>query len=308
MSYIFYFDPCILYSSDFVPWCFCGDTEKLNGMKKIGLIAGNGTFPVEFAKAAKLKDLEVIAVAHEGETVPELAQWVDAIFWIKVGQLGKMIDIFKKQGVRDVLMAGGIKKTRMFSGGLPDLRGAAFLARMIYNKDDSLLRGVAAELESEGITVRESTLYLESILAPAGVLTRRKPSKDEWKDLEFGWQMAKEIGKLDIGQTVLVKDRAVLAVEAIEGTDEAIRRGGRLCGKGAVVVKVCKPNQDLRFDLPAAGLETIKTMKEVKASCLAVEAGKTIILDREAVVKEADKAGITIVGVDEKLYHGSVDR
>jgi len=271
-------------------------------MNKIGLIAGNGTFPVEFAKAAKLKDLEVIAVAHEGETVPELAQWVDAIFWIKVGQLGKMIDIFKKQGVRDVLMAGGIKKTRMFSGGMPDLRGAAFLARMLYNKDDSLLRGVAAELESEGITVRESTLYLESILAPAGVLTRRNPTKDEWKDLEFGWRMAKEIGKLDIGQTVLVKDRAVLAVEAIEGTDEAIRRGGRLCGKGAVVVKVCKPDQDLRFDLPAAGIETIKTMKEVKASCLAVEAGKTIILDRETVVKEADKAGIAIVGVEEKSF------
>ncbi len=270
-------------------------------VNKIGLIAGNGTFPIEFAKAAKLKNLEVIAVAHDGETAPELAQWVDAIFWIKVGQLGKMIDIFKKQGVRDVLMAGGIKKTRMF-GGIPDLRGAAFLARMMYNKDDSLLRGVAAELESEGITVRESTLYLESILAPAGVLTRRKPSKDEWKDLEFGWQMAKEIGKLDIGQTVLVKDRAVLAVEAIEGTDEAIRRGGRLCGKGAVVVKVCKPNQDLRFDLPAAGIETIRTMKEVKASCLAVEAGKTIILDREAVVKEADKAGIAIVGVEDRSF------
>ena len=270
-------------------------------MNKIGLIAGNGTFPMEFAKAAKLKNLEVVAVAHEGETSPELAQLVDAIFWIKVGQLGKMIDIFKKQGVRDVLMAGGIKKTRMF-GGIPDLRGAAFLARMLYNKDDSLLRGVAAELESEGITVRESTLYLESILAPAGVLTRRKPSKDEWKDLEFGWQMAKEIGKLDIGQTVLVKDRAVLAVEAIEGTDEAIRRGGRLCGKGAVVIKVCKPNQDLRFDLPAVGIETIKTMKEVKASCLGVEAGKTIILDRESVLKEADKAGIAIVGVEENSF------
>lgn len=270
-------------------------------MNKIGLIAGNGTFPMEFAKAAKLKNLEVVAVAHEGETAPELAQLVDAIFWIKVGQLGKMIDIFKKQGVRDVLMAGGIKKTRMF-GGIPDLRGAAFLARMLYNKDDSLLRGVAAELESEGITVRESTLYLESILAPAGVLTKRKPSKDEWKDLEFGWQMAKAIGKLDIGQTVLVKDRAVLAVEAIEGTDEAIRRGGRLCGKGAVVIKVCKPNQDLRFDLPAVGIETIKTMKEVKASCLSIEAGKTIILDREAVLKEADKAGIAIVGVEENSF------
>jgi len=270
-------------------------------MQKIGLIAGNGIFPIEFAKAARKKGLEVIAVAHEGETLPELAQWADALFWIKVGQLGKLIKIFKEQGVRDVLMAGGIRKTHLFSAR-PDLRGAAFLARMIYKKDDSLLRGVAEELESEGITVRESTLYLESILAPAGVLTRRKPSKEELKDIEFGWQMAKEIGRLDIGQTVLVKDQAVLAVEAIEGTDEAIRRGGKLCGGGAVVVKICKPQQDLRFDLPAAGAQTIATMQEVKAACLAVEAGKTIILDRESVIAEANKAGIVIVGVGEEQF------
>lgn len=275
-------------------------------MQKIGLIAGNGIFPIEFAKAAKKKGLEVIAVAHEGETLPELAQWADALFWIKVGQLGKLIKIFKEQGVRDVLMAGGIKKTRLFSGAMPDLRGAALLARMIHKKDDSILRAVAEDLESEGITVRESTLYLDSILAPSGVLTKRKPSKDEWKDIEFGWQMAKEVGRLDIGQTVLVKDQAVLAVEAIEGTDEAIRRGGKLCGGGAVVVKICKPQQDLRFDLPAAGARTIATMKEVKAACLAVEAGKTIILDKEGVIAEANKAGIAIVGVGEEQFrnHG----
>jgi UDP-2,3-diacylglucosamine hydrolase len=275
-------------------------------MQKIGLIAGNGIFPIEFAKAAKKKGLEVIAVAHEGETLPELAQWADAVFWIKVGQLGKLIKIFKEQGVRDVLMAGGIKKTRLFSGALPDLRGAALLARMIHKKDDSILRAVAEDLEAEGISVRESTLYLDSILAPSGVLTKRKPSKDEWKDIEFGWQMAKEVGRLDIGQTVLVKDQAVLAVEAIEGTDEAIRRGGKLCNGGAVVVKICKPQQDLRFDLPAAGARTIATMKEVKAACLAVEAGKTIILDKESVIAEANKAGIVIVGVGEEQFrsHG----
>jgi DUF1009 family protein len=271
-------------------------------MQKIGLIAGNGIFPIEFAKAAKKKGLEVIAVAHEGETLPELAEWADAVFWIKVGQLGKLIKIFKEQGVRDVLMAGGIKKTRLFSGALPDLRGAALLARMIHKKDDSILRAVAEDLESEGISVRESTLYLDSILAPSGVLTKRKPSKDEWKDIEFGWQMAKEVGRLDIGQTVAVKDQAVLAVEAIEGTDEAIRRGGKLCNGGAVVVKICKPQQDLRFDLPAAGVQTIATMKEVKAACLAVEAGKTIILDKESVIAEANKAGIVIVGVGEKSF------
>ncbi len=267
------------------------------GMNKIGLIAGNGTFPIAFARAAKEKGLQVIAVAHEGETLPELAQWVDDIFWIKVGQLGKLISVFKEQGVHDVLMAGGIKKTRLFQGGMPDLRGAALLARMLYKKDDSILRAVAAELESEGITVRESTLYLDNLLTSAGVLTKRKPSKDEQKDIEFGWHMAKEIGKLDIGQTVVVKDQAILAVEAIEGTDEAIRRGGRLCGQGAVVVKICKPQQDLRFDLPAVGMQTIQTMQEVKASCLAIEAGKTIIFDQKAIAAEADRSGIAIVAV-----------
>ncbi|MCK9419462.1 MAG: UDP-2,3-diacylglucosamine diphosphatase LpxI [Nitrospirae bacterium] len=268
-------------------------------MNKIGLIAGNGNFPIAFAQAAKLKGLQVIAVAHEGETLPELAQLVDAIFWVKVGQLGKIITILKEQGVVDVLMAGGIKKTRFFGNTLPDMRGMALLAKMAHKKDDSLLRAVAEELESEGITVRESTLFLDSIVAQQGLLTKRKPSKEERRDIEFGWQMAKEIGRLDIGQTVVVKDQVILAVEAIEGTDEAIRRGGRLCGQGAVVVKVCKPQQDLRFDLPAIGTQTIKSMLEVQASCLAVEAGKTIIIERETVINDANRAGITIIAMQD---------
>ena len=271
-------------------------------MNKIGLIAVNGTFPIVCARPAKQKGMQVIAVAHEGETLAELAQHVDVIFWVKVGQLNKLISIFKEQGVTDVLMAGGIKKTRLFGGGLPDLRGIAMLAKMIHKKDDSILRAVAKELESEGITVRESTLYLDNIVALPGVFTKRKPSKEEHQDIEFGWQMAKEIGRLDIGQTVVVKGQAVLAVEAIEGTDEAIRRGGLLCGQGAVVVKICKPQQDLRFDLPAVGTQTIRTMAEVKAACLAVEAGKTIILDREAVTAAADRAGITIVAIEQSSF------
>jgi hypothetical protein len=262
---------------------------------KIGLIAGNGDFPLAFARAAKQKGLHVIAVAHEGETLPELEQLVDEIFWVKVGQLGKLIKIFKDEHVSDVLMAGGIKKTRLFGGGMPDLRGMALLARMIHKKDDSLLRAVAEELESEGITVRESTLYLDNLIAKPGLLTKRKPTRGEEQDIEFGWQLAKEIGRLDIGQTVVVKDQAVLAVEAIEGTDEAIRRGGRLCREGAVVVKICKPQQDLRFDLPAIGPQTIQSMQEVNATCLAIEAGKTIIIDRETVYVGADRAHITIV-------------
>jgi DUF1009 family protein len=268
-------------------------------MNKIGLIAGNGNFPIAFARAARLKGMQVVAVAHEGETLPELANLVDVIFWVKVGQLGKIIQLFKQEGVVDVLMAGGIKKTRFFGNTMPDLRGMAMLAKMVHKKDDSLLRAVADELKSEGIIVRESTLYLDSIVAQKGILTKRKPAKPERQDIEFGWQMAKEIGRLDIGQTVVLKDQVILAVEAIEGTDEAIRRGGVLCGQGAVVVKVCKPQQDLRFDLPAIGTQTIRSMAEVKASCLAIEAGKTIILERETVVHDADRADITIIAVED---------
>ncbi len=262
---------------------------------RIGLIAGNGNFPLAFARAAKEKGLTVIAVAHEGETLPELEKLVDAIFWVKVGQLGKLIKVFKDQQVSDVLMAGGIKKTRLFGNTMPDMRGMALLAGMIHKKDDSILRAVARELESDGITVRESTLFLDNLLPEPGVLSRRRPTSGEERDIEFGWQMAKEIGRLDIGQTVVVKDQAILAVEAIEGTDEAIKRGGRLCTEGAVVVKICKPQQDLRFDLPAVGPETIRSMREVKAACLAVEAGRTILIDREMVLSEADAAGICIV-------------
>jgi DUF1009 family protein len=266
-------------------------------MDKIGLIAGNGNFPIAFARAAREKGLQVIAVAHEGETLPELAEYVDDIVWIKVGQLGKLIKVFHEHGVRDVLMAGGIKKTRLFGGGLPDLRAMALLARLIHKKDDSILRAFAQELESEGIMVRESTLFLDNIVASKGILTKRKPTKDERQDIAFGWQMAKEIGRLDIGQTVIVKDQAVLAVEAIEGTDEAIRRGGALCGGGAIVVKVCKPQQDLRFDLPAIGPMTMQSMEQVQASCIAIEADKTIIIDRHVVLNHAEKSGISIVAI-----------
>lgn len=279
----------------------------MTAIRKIGLIAGNGDFPIAFARAAKEKGMQVIAVAHEGETSPELAGLVDEISWIKVGQLGKLIRIFQDRKVGDVLMAGGIKKTRLFGGAVPDMRGIALLARMAHKKDDSLLRAVAEELESEGITVRESTLYLDNLLAGPGVLTRRKPSRDEQLDIEFGWHMAKEVGRLDIGQTVVVKNQAVLAVEAIEGTDEAIRRGGRLCGQGAVVVKICKPQQDLRFDLPAIGVQTIKTMKEVNATCLAIEAGRTIILDRQIVMSESDRAGITIAALEKNRESGRAE-
>ncbi len=265
--------------------------------KKIGLISGGGKFPVIFSEAAQREGFEIIAIAHKGETAPELGGVVDKIFWLKLGQLGKIIEIFKQEGVSDVVMAGGIDKKNIYRKVWPDMKAISVWSKLKNRLDDGILRALAGVLEEEGITVRESTLFLQSLLAPKGILTRRKPTEDEMKDVEFGWKVAKEIGQLDIGQCVVVKDLVILAIEAIEGTDETIRRGGRLANKGAVVVKVLKPKQDLRFDLPAVGLQTILTMKEVGASCLAIESEKVIIFDREGMIKEADRKRLAIVAL-----------
>lgn len=266
-------------------------------MERIGLIAGNGQFPLVFAKAAKLKGLEVIAVAHKDETKPELADFVARIHWVRVGELGKLIKIFKDEGITNAVMAGGITKTKVFGKVWPDMRAIRLISKIRHLKDDGILRALAAELEKEGIAIRESTLYLSSILAPKGILSKRKPTAKEMRDIEFAYTIAKEIGKLDIGQCVVAKDECILAIEAIEGTDETIRRGGML-GKGnVVVVKVSKPHQDMRFDVPAVGERTIETMMEVGGSCLAIEAGKTIIFDREEMIKLANKFDICIIGI-----------
>jgi DUF1009 family protein len=179
----------------------------------------------------------------------------------------------------------------------PDFRALALAAKLALWKDDDILRQIAAELEQEGITIRESTFGLQGILVEDGMLTRRTPSKKEWEDIRYGWEVAHEIGRLDIGQCVIVKDRVVVAVEAVEGTDAAIKRGGELAREGAVVVKRSKPQQDLRFDLPAVGPRTIETMESVKASVLALEAGKTVLLDREVMLEKAHRAGISVVGI-----------
>lgn len=267
-------------------------------IRKLGLIAGNGRFPLLFADAAKHAGFTVTAVAHRGETPEELGDRVDALHWIKVGQLGHLIEHFKTAGVDTVVMAGGITKARMFTDYRPDLRALKVLARVRHLKDDVLLRAVAEELESEGITVGDAARYLPGLIAEAGVLTTR-PSGDQWEDIRFGVTMVKAIGRLEIGQCVVVKNRTVLAVEAIEGTDETIRRGGRLARSGAVVVKMAKPQQDLRFDIPAVGPATIESMREVGASVLAVEAGKTLLLDREELLEAARRARIAVVGITE---------
>lgn len=265
--------------------------------QRIGLIAGNGRFPIIFADNARRLGYFVSAVAHEGETEPELARHVDRIHWIKIGQFNKLIESLKGDGIQEAVMLGGIKKTHVFTTVRPDFRALALAAKLMYLKDDEILRTVADELEGEGIRIRESTFGLQGILVEEGTLTKRAPDKKEWDDIRYGWEVGKQIGALDIGQCVVVKDRVIVAVEAVEGTDGAIRRGGELAREGAVVVKRCKPQQDLRFDLPAVGPRTIDVMESVKASVLALEAGRGILLDREETLAKANRAGIAIVGL-----------
>ena len=265
--------------------------------ERLGLIAGNGRFPIIFADNARKLGYEVSAVAHEGETDPELAHHVDRIHWIKIGQLNKLIKAFKDDHVHQAVMLGGIKKTHVFTTVRPDFRALALAARLALWKDDDILREIAKELEKEGIAICESTFGLEGILAEEGPLTAREPSEKEWEDIRYGWEVAHDIGRLDIGQCVVVKDRVVVAVEAVEGTDEAIKRGGQLAKDGAVVIKRCKPQQDLRFDLPAVGPRTIEIMASVNASVLAIEAGRTIILDRDLTLTKAKAARIAVVGI-----------
>lgn len=270
---------------------------SITGGERLGLIAGNGRFPIIFADNARKLGYHVSAVAHEGETDPELADHVDRIHWIKIGQLNKLIKAFKEDEVHQAVMLGGIKKTHVFTTVRPDFRTLALATRLALWKDDDILREFAKELEQEGITICESTFGLEGILAEEGTLTSREPSQKEWEDIRYGWEVAHDIGRLDIGQCVVIKDRVVVAVEAVEGTDEAIKRGGQLAKEGAVVVKRCKPQQDLRFDLPAIGPKTIEMMASVKASVLAVEAGRTILLDRELTLERAQASRIAVVGL-----------
>jgi DUF1009 family protein len=270
-----------------------------NTTDKIGIIAGGGQFPFLFAKAVHRQGLKVYAAAHRGETDETLAAEVDRFQWVKLGQLGKIISFFKEEEVTKTVFIGSITKTNIFRDVRPDLKGIGLWNKIDIKQDDAILRAVADRLEKDGIEVVASTSYVPELLFPKGILTRKKPTKDQKTDIIFGWEIARTMGSLDIGQCVVVRNQTVLAVEAIEGTDAAIRRGGNLGKEKAVVVKLRKPNQDLRFDLPAVGEKTIASMQEVKASVLAVEAGYALFFDRESVIKAADAAGIVIVGVTE---------
>ena len=263
--------------------------------ESIGLIAGGGQFPQLIADAARIQGYRVVAVAHQGETDAALEDKVDTLVWIKLGQFGRLIHALKKNGVRRALMAGTIAKRRMFSGIRPDLKGLALMSKMAVFHDDGILRAVSDELKSQGIEIIPSTFCLPDLLSPRGCLTKRRPSRKEMEDVEFGWRVAKELGRLDIGQCVVVRDKTVLALEAMEGTDATILRGGDLAREKAVVIKLSKPGQDLRFDVPTVGLKTLETMARVKASVLAIEANKTLLFDKSAVIEYADKKGIVIM-------------
>jgi UDP-2,3-diacylglucosamine hydrolase len=263
----------------------------------IGLVAGGGQFPILIAEAAKEQGVRIVAVAHLDETDPGLSDRVDDIVWIRLGQLGQLIKVFKTRGVTDALMAGTITKKRMFENIRPDLKGLTIMSKLAFFHDDDILRAVAKEFGKEGITIVSSTQFLPELIAPEGCLTSRRPNRSEKEDIRFGWKMAKSLGRLDIGQCVVVRKRTILAVEAIDGTDATILRGGGLAQEKAVVVKVSKPGQDLRFDVPCVGLETVRNLSRVKGAVLAVEACNTLLFDKEEMIAEADRNHIAIVSL-----------
>ena len=246
------------------------------------------------------KGYRVFAISLEPLADKDLSAHVDNVKRISVGKLGEIIGTLKKNHIKEAVMAGKVPKSLIFkSKVIPDLRAVKLLFSLKDKSDDSILLAIAKELEKDGIKLLNTTDFSSSLMTPEGILTDERLSENEWKDIAFGWKIAKEIGRLDIGQTVVVKDQAVMAVEAIEGTDEAILRGGKLAGEGAVVIKVAKPKQDMRFDVPVVGMNTLKSMIEVNARVLAIEAGKSILLQRKKIIKEADEAGISVVGYKE---------
>ncbi|MGH9384754.1 MAG: LpxI family protein [Vicinamibacterales bacterium] len=267
--------------------------------QKLGLIAGNGRFPFLVLDAAYSMGYEVTVVAIKEEAFPDLAQAAvrhrAALHWVSLGHLGTFLDILKKAGVTRAVMAGQVKHTKIF-GIVPDLTALSLLRRLGSRNTDSLIAAVADLMSGHGIELVNSTQLLQPLLATPGVMSERAPSAAERKDLEFGYRMADAIAALDIGQTVAIKHEAVVAVEAMEGTDEVIGRAGFLAGAGVSIVKVAKPQQDMRFDVPVVGLATIQAMRRAAATALSLDAGKTLIFDRDDFFASAHDAGITIVG------------
>ncbi|WP_319409522.1 UDP-2,3-diacylglucosamine diphosphatase LpxI domain-containing protein [uncultured Desulfosarcina sp.] len=263
--------------------------------EKIGLIAGSGQFPVLFSKAALKNGFSVYTVAYLNEADQELTRLSEKIQWLHLGQVKRLIKFFKQNGVNRAVMLGAVRKTRLFTDVKPDMKAISIIAGMRNTHDDAIMRAFADSLEKEHIKIEPSTFLLPELLATKGVWTNRKPSQSEKKDIAMGFSVAKEIGRLDIGQSVVVGGGSILAVEAIDGTDATIQRGGQL-GKGeAVLVKVCKPNQDFRFDVPSVGVKTIETMSQYDVGVLAIEADRTVVFDRLEMIRAANENNIAII-------------
>jgi len=266
-------------------------------VERCGLIAGAGRFPLIFAEEAKRQGKYLVVVALQGIASHEIEKIADRVYWQSVGQLQKLIDNFKAESITEVIMAGKIPKTILYSDISLDNRLKSIFSKINNNNDDSILLALVHEIESEGMKIQDSTTFLSKLLIPKGVITHGELLESEWQDVNYGFSIAKQIAGLDIGQTVVVKNKAVLAVEAIEGTDEAICRGGKLGNGGVVVAKVSKPNQDKRFDMPVIGTDTINVMIKAGAKTLVVDAGKTIFLDKEKVIDMAQSKGLKIVAI-----------
>ncbi len=275
---------------------------------KLGLIAGNGKFPFLVLDAAKAKGEEVVVAAIKEEASPEIEQrGAAAVHWLSLGELSRLIETFKREGVQRAIMAGQVKHKQIFSNIRPDWRLAKLLLSLRTRNTDALIGAVAKVLADEGITLLNSTEYLEPLLARPGVLTRRAPNEAERRSIDYGRSVARHVAQFDIGQTVVVAESACVAVEAMEGTDAAIERAGKilqskslgdqasLLSRALTVVKVAKPKQDMRFDVPVIGVKTVETMRAAGATCLAVDAGKCLLLDGDAILHAADEAGIAIV-------------
>jgi len=268
---------------------------------RLGLIAGNGRFPFLVLDAARRAGHDVTVIAIKEEAFPDLADAAArapaaALHWVSLGQLGACITLLKAAGVTQAVMAGQVKHVKLFADIVPDLTLVGVLMRLKARNTDALISGIADVLRDHGIALVDSTAFLTPLLAREGVLTRRAPTEEQRADLAFGYRIADAVAALDIGQTIAVKAAAVVAVEAMEGTDAVIARAGQLAGRGVRVVKVAKPQQDMRFDVPVVGVSTIEAMQAVGADALSVDAGKTLMIDGDAVIKAADEAGIAIVG------------
>src|SRR5437868_3240800 len=262
---------------------------------KLGLIAGNGKFPFLVIEGAHKAGATVAVAAIREETDPTIEKIADKLIWVGIGQLGKMLRFFKDEHVDQAIMAGQVKHVQIFSRAIPDVRMLKMLLRLPRRNTDALIGAVADELAAEGIELIDSTFFLQDQLPQKGTLTKREPDESERSDIEYGLEVAHKIARLDLGQTIVIRDRACVAIEAMEGTDAVIRRAGELVRGKLTVVKIAKPDQDMRFDVPVVGVPTIESMIQAHAACLCLTAGKTLMFDREETIKLANKHKISVV-------------